>query len=178
MRCHLSQISSGWGTIALLGSPECSIESLLERLVRCDRPKDHKKKAGARDDIIHIDDSDDDAEYMGTISAPDAYIATTVPQHARLTSTRYDNIGYHMQQQHTEDIGDHFAAQQTQQQSRPHIDEPQPSLSLPLREAMSPYPEDPLTTNFHTSHVGFQNNRKTHDTQSSKHTFEHRYKTW
>jgi hypothetical protein len=61
--------------------------------------KSTKKIITALDDVIHIDDSDDDVQYMGT---------TTAPQRAPPTSTRYNNIGGHIPQQQIEDIGDHF----------------------------------------------------------------------
>jgi hypothetical protein len=99
---------------------------------------DAKKYAIAHGDIIHIEDSDDEVQYMGTTAA--------------LTST------HHMQQQvRTEDIGDHFTGQRTQQsQSNSHEYVSRPSISQ--RGAMSACPDAPLATNFNASNVGFQDN--------------------
>jgi hypothetical protein len=107
--------------------------------------RDDERYAIAYGDIIHIEDSDDEVQYMGATTA--------------LTST------HHMQQQqHAEHIGDHFAGQQTHQQqphSHEYVSKPSP-ISHPLRGAMSAYPDDPLTTSFRKSNVVFQDNRNKH----------------
>jgi hypothetical protein len=86
---------------------------------------DDKTHAITHGEIIHIEDSNDDAQYIGTTTA--------------LTST------HHMQQQlRTEDIGDHVTGQQTQQPQEPqsyeHVSRPSPNAHS-LHRAMSACPE-------------------------------------
>jgi hypothetical protein len=105
-------------------------------------------------DAIHIEDSDNDVQCMGT---------TTVPPHANLTSTHNIISGHALQPQslqqqdpHIEEISDHITTQHPP--SPVHHDDLRSSLPHPLR-TMIPYPDDPIPTNFHTSNVGFQDKR-------------------